>query len=244
MARIPTARSRRRTLLLAALLAGAAIAHPSAPTSDSPTAEEIIRQLQTHNQTREQLLAGYQVTRRYHLKNELTEKEATLEVEVTFSPPDKLDFSIRNQAGSGFLARQVFGRMMKGEQESLEPAHKRRSALAAENYEFHLRGQEPLSGRLAYKLEVTPRREDTYLFQGTVWVDAEDFAVVRAEGNPIKRPSFWTRKIDFVRTFRKVGAFWLPDRTESVTEVLLFGTSWTTIESADYRLRLRTPERE
>ncbi|MFQ5694906.1 MAG: hypothetical protein ACE5HB_02865, partial [Terriglobia bacterium] len=133
----------------------------------------------------------------------------------------------------------VFGRMLEGERESLEAENKRRSAMTPENYQFELLGEETLAGRPAYKLGVKPRREDTFLFEGAVWVDARDYAVARAEGRVVKRPSFWTRKIDFVRTYKKVGPFWLPDRTESTTEVLLFGTSWTTIENGDYRVQLK-----
>lgn len=213
-------------------------AHPKASLPLS--ALEIVTRLKEANQRRDELMAGYEVLRRYHLKNELSDNRATMEVEVTFHAPSELNFEIRSQDGSGFLARRVFGRMMEGEQESLQPENKRRSALVPKNYQFELEGQETLEGRPAYRLQVKPRREDTFLFEGRIWVDAEDFALVRAEGSPVKRPSFWTRKIDFVRTFKKVGPFWLPERTESITEVFLFGTSWATIDNADYRVRLRT----
>lgn len=219
--------------------------HPLPPAAQSPpappalSAEQIIARLQEANHRRDQLLTGYQVSRRYHLKNELANKEALMQVEVTFRAPAEMTFAIRAQEGSGLLARRVFGRMMEGEQESLQPDQKRRSAMTPENYDFRLEGVETLQGRPAYKLGITPRREDTFLFSGRIWVDAEDFAVVHAEGRPAKRPSFWTRKIDFRRTFKKVGPFWLPHRTESVTEVFLFGTSWATIENGDYRVRLQ-----
>lgn len=203
-------------------------------------AEEIIERLIEHNRARQGLLAGYEVSRRYHLKNELYEKEVVMDVDVTFRAPDDLGFVVRRRKGSGFLARRVFGRMMDGERESLQAENKRRSAMTPQNYEFHLEGPETLNGRATYRLAITPRRKDTFLFEGRIWVDAEDFALVRAEGRPAKRPSFWTRKIEFVRTFKKVGPFWLPARTESVTEVLLFGTSWVLIENGDYRVRLHT----
>jgi len=203
------------------------------------TAEEIVARLVEANRQREARLAGYRVERRYTLKNELYGKDGRTEVEVVFEAPEQITFTTRSQEGSGLLNRRVFGRMMEGERESLQADNKRRSALTPENYEFRLIGEETLAGRPAYRLEITPKREDTFLFSGTVWVDAVDFAVVRATGRPAKRPSFWTRKIDFVRTFKKVGPFWLPARTESVTEVFLFGTSWASIENGDYRVRLQ-----
>ena len=161
-----------------------------------------------------------------------------MEVEVRFQPPAEISFTTRSQEGSSFLVKQVFGRMIEGEKESVLPEARQRSAMTAENYEFQLAGQETLKGRPTYKLEVTPKREDTFLIRGHIWVDAEDFAVVRAEGRVVKRPSFWTRTVDVVRTYKKVGPFWLPDRTESVNEILLFGTTRVSIENGDYRVRL------
>ena len=64
--------------------------------------------------------------------------------------------------------------------------------------------------RASYVLEITPQRKESYLFRGRIWVDAEDYALVRAEGNPAKNPSFWTRKSHFVRRYEKHGQFWLP----------------------------------
>jgi len=212
---------------------------PVSAQAPAPPAEEIVARLMEANRQRDQRLAGYRVERRYHLKNELYSKNGEMQVEVAFEAPDQVRFTVRAQQGSGMLNKRVFGRMMEGEQESLRPENKRRSAMTPENYDFRLAGEERVEGRRAYRLEITPRREDTFLFAGAIWVDAEDFAVVRATGRPAKRPSFWTRKIDFLRTFKKVGPFWLPARTESVTEVFLFGTSWATIENGDYRVRLQ-----
>jgi hypothetical protein len=225
------------------------VAFPFAPECQARppelTAEEIVARLQEANRKRDDLLAGWQVVRRYHLKNELSKKETRSEVEVRFDAPAELKFTTKSQEGSGTLAKQVFGRMIDGEKESVQAEARRRSAMTPENYDFRLVDREVMSGRTAYKLAITPRREDTFLIEGYIWVDAEDFAVVRAQGHAVKRPSFWTRSIQLVRTFKKVGPFWLPHRTESTNEVLLFGTTWVTIENGDYRVRLKpgTPAR-
>jgi len=228
---------------LARLTVAAACLVASCPSASAQelTADEIVARLQEANRSRDERLAGWSVTRRYHLKNELSDKETSSLVDVRFDAPAKLEFSTRAQEGSRTLAKQVFGRMMEGEKESLQPENKRRSAMTPENYQFRLVGREVLNARPAWKLTITPRREDTFLIEGHIWVDAEDFAVVRAEGRVVKRPSFWTRSIDLVRTFKKVGPFWLPHRTESTNEVLLFGTTWVTIENGDYRVRLQPP---
>ncbi len=234
-ARLPIASA----LIVAALcLAAGASIVPAADAQDL-TAEQIITRLQEANRRRDELLAGWQVTRRYHLKNELSKNETKSEVDARFDAPAQLTFTTRSLEGSGTLAKQVFGRMMDGEKESVQPEARRRSALTPENYQFQMVGREVLNGRPAYKLAITPKREDTFLIEGHIWVDAADFAVVRGQGRAVKRPSFWTRSIQLVRTFKKVGPFWLPHRTESTNEVLLFGTTWVTIENGDYRVRLK-----
>ncbi len=205
----------------------------------APTAEEIIARLQEANHRRDERLGGWQVVRRYQLNNELTKKGSKMEVEVRYQAPSEITFTTRSQEGSAFLIKQVFSKMLDGEKESVQPENRQRSALTAENYDFRLAGQETLKGRPAYKLEVNPKREDTFLIRGHIWVDAEDYAVVRAEGRVVKRPSFWTRTVDVTRTFKKVGPFWLPDRTESVNEILLFGTTTVMLENGDYRVKLK-----
>ncbi len=236
---------RPRKYALAACLAAMALLLAASDTfgqttsSDAatPTADEIIARLHEANRRRDERLGGWQVVRRYQLSNELTKKGSKMEVEVRFQAPSEITFTTRSQEGSAFLIKQVFSRMLEGEKESVLPEARQRSAMTPENYEFRLAGQERLHGRPAYKLEVTPKREDTFLIRGHIWVDAEDFAVVRAEGRVVKRPSFWTRTVDVTRTYKKVGPFWLPDRTESVNEILLFGTTRVMLENGDYRVR-------
>ncbi|MBI4461291.1 MAG: hypothetical protein HY653_00140 [Acidobacteria bacterium] len=213
----------------------------SEPTEDAVelSADELIARLQRQNRDREERLESYTVRRIYRVANEVSEKRAEVEVEMRFHSPDQMEFEIQRQTGSKFLVGRVIKRMMEAEEEALTPENKRRSALTAANYEFTLLGPEQVGKRRTYRLGIKPRREDTYLLEGSVWIDAEDFALVRAEGEPSKRPSFWTRQVDIVRTYRKVGPFWLPDRLENITEVLLFGRTTVGIESGDYRIRLR-----
>jgi hypothetical protein len=73
------------------------------------------------------------------------------------------------------------------------------------------------------------------LFHGRIWVDTEDYALVRADGNPAKNPSFWIKTVHFVHTYEKSGEFWFPVTTESVTEARLFGTTNLTIEYFEYQ---------
>jgi len=65
-------------------------------------------------------------------------------------------------------------------------------------------------------------------------VDAEEYALVRAEGKPAKKPSFWTKSIHFVQVYQKCGPVWFPLSTQSVTEARLVGITDVSIEYFDY----------
>ncbi|MFQ5696152.1 MAG: sigma-E factor regulatory protein RseB domain-containing protein, partial [Terriglobia bacterium] len=202
------------------------------------SAAAIVDKFMRANEERDRLLAGYQVERVYSLRNELSEKEAVMQTEVTFGSPAELQVETCSRKGSGFIISRVFGRITKAEQEAVQPEQRARSALTPDNYDFALEGRDRLHGRTAFVLTVSPKREDKYLFKGRIWIDAHDFALMQAEGTVPKRPSFWVRKIKFRRLFRKVGPFWLPHKTEGEAEVLLYGTTWVTITNSDYRVRL------
>ena len=91
-----------------------------------------------------------------------------------------------------------------------------------------------VADRTAYVLETHPKRKEKYLFRGRIWVDAEDYALVRAEGSPAKNPSFWTNSTHFVQIYQKNGPLWFPRSTQSVTDAHIFGTTDVNIEYFDY----------
>jgi hypothetical protein len=77
--------------------------------------------------------------------------------------------------------------------------------------------------------------------RGRIWVDSEDYALVRAEGNPAKNPSFWTKSTHFVQVYQKSGRLWFPLSTQSVTEARIFGTTGVSIEYFDYAPKASHP---
>ena len=124
--------------------------------------------------------------------------------------------------------------MLATEAEASSPELRLKARLSPENYEFHMAGTELLGDRMAYVIDVVPRRHEERLFEGRIWIDAQDYALARVEGKPAKNPSFWTSSVHFVHTYQKSGPFWFPASTESVTEVRIFGSTSLTIHYFDY----------
>ena len=124
--------------------------------------------------------------------------------------------------------------MLASEEEASNPQERLRTQVAPQNYDFRMVGTDTIGGRSTYAIDVTPKRNEERLFAGRIWVDAQDYALVRVEGKPAKNPSFWIKSIHFVHTYKKSGPLWFPSSTESLTDVRIFGTTKVTINYFDY----------
>jgi hypothetical protein len=200
-----------------------------------PSAEEIIARMLDRNSQREKLQGGYSGTRRYVLENEKLNKHAEMLVSVSCDPDGTKHFEIVSERGWNSANKHVLRKMLESESQTSQPQVRERTSISPDNYKFQMIGNDSLESRPVYVIEVLPKRQDKYLFEGRIWVDAEDFAVVRAEGKPAKNPSFWTHSVNFVQVYHKSGTFWFPLSTESVTDARFFGKTAVSIRYFDYQ---------
>jgi hypothetical protein len=135
-----------------------------------------------------------------------------------------------SENGSGSVRNKVFKKLLEAEQESMREENQERSAISPENYTFELVDYRRTEGTEFYVLDAEPKAKNKFLFRGKIWVDGTEFAIPRVEGQPAVKPSWWTLKTDFKRSYQKVGEFWLPASNESQTKVRVFGTADLCIE--------------
>jgi hypothetical protein len=209
----------------------------------SPSADVLVERMLAHNTQRQGQLAGYRGMRRYVLENERMNKHAEMVVRVQGDADETKHFEVISEEGWKAAQKHVLQRMLETESEASSPEMRLKGRLSSENYEFKMARTELLDGRMAYVIDVIPRRRDGRLFEGQIWIDSQDYALARVEGKPAKNPSFWTSSVHFVHTYQKSGPFWFPASTESVTEVRIFGATSLTIHYFDYTPNLlQTPE--
>ena len=154
---------------------------------------------------------------------------------LRYSPPGIKEFQVISETGSSLVRDRVFKPLMEVEAESASGRNGDRGAISPANYSFTLVGEERIDGSHCYLLQVEPKRVDKYLFQGKIWIDSKDYAVVRIAGQLAKSPSFWISRVDFVRSYRRVGTHWLPSRNESITRVRISGRNVLTIDYGAYQ---------
>ena len=224
------------------LAAGQAEGTPSqlatlgADSAGTVTSDTLFAKLLDRNQWRDSLLQRYSVRRIYRVTNSKGVLSAEEQVSLQFEAPGTKKYDVVSEKGSAAIRRLVFKPLLESEVETAGGRSRHNSSITPSNYSLEIVGQEEIDGRPCYVVIATPLRKNKYLFKGKVWIDSADFAVVKIDGEPAKNPSWWTRKIHFVRQCQKIGDFWLPRTDESVTTVRIFGTHILTIEHRDYQV--------
>lgn len=205
--------------------------------------EQVVENLVRMNLQRGQALQAYQSTRIYRLeyKGFPGGRSAEMVVNMKYRAPGTKEFEIVSQSGSKMLIDRVFKKLMEGEKDAIDGENQKRIAVNQENYEFALAGYEPGPRRGLYVLSVKPRTKNKYLFQGKIWVDDEQFAIVRMEGEPAKNPSFWIKGTQIETRYINVNDFWLPAHNHSFTSVRLGGHADFSIEYKDYQITAASP---
>jgi hypothetical protein len=199
-----------------------------------PTADEVVARMMERDSQGQSSLRGYTAARRYVLENRRHHKRAEMLVKVECLENGSKEFQTVSEAGWGAARSHVFPKLLESEKEASQPDLRERSRITPENYTFEMVGKESLNDRGAYVIEITPKTQNKYLVKGRIWVDVNDYAIVRIEGRPAKNPSFWIKSVHFVHTYQKNGPFWLPATDRSVTDVRFIGATELSIEYYDY----------
>ncbi len=212
---------------------------PNAPLN----AEQVVNNLVQKNLERAQALMSYEGTRIYRLDYHgfPGARSAEMVVDVKYQSPASKEFSIRSETGSKLLIERVFNKLLQSEKEALAEENQRRTALNHDNYLFTMAGYETTPAGPVYILLVEPRAKNKFLYRGRIWVDANDFAVTRIEGEPAKNPSFWTKDTKIEQIYAKVGDFWLSALNRSASTIRLGGRASFSIEYKDYQITAATP---
>jgi hypothetical protein len=227
-----------RFLPTLALLAVCIPAVAQQATVSAPlTADEVMQRVAQRNEQRANALETYSSIRTYHLECHcLSHKKADMVVRAEYEAPNKKVFTIVSESGSGTVRSRVFKKLLQAEQESMREENQQRTAITSENYTFQLADYQKSNGIEFYVLQARPLNKNKFLFRGRIRVDAKDFAISQAEGEPAVNPSWWTVKTDFKRNYQKIGDFWLPESNDSETKVRIFGTAVLTIKYGEYQI--------
>ena len=198
---------------------------------------QIFAELQARNRLRGDALLEYTANRTYQVTDLKGKVHAQEKGRMEFRAPDQKTFIVTSEEGSGLVRALALNPLIAGEIKAASGKDRHDSAISPANYTLELIGEENVGAYHCYVLHATPTRPDKYLFAGKVWIDAQDYAVVRIEGHPAANLSFWIKRADFVREYQKVDGFWLPQKDSTVVQVRFYGKKVLTIDHRDYAVK-------
>ncbi len=196
-------------------------AGPQLTRTDPAALPTIISNLERAQLLNRAHIRGYTVTRDYKLyaQDEGSPMSQVI-AEVTFQPPNKKEYEIRQHSGSG-QGEKVVRKVLDHEQEMAKDSTDH--DLNRRNYEFVYEGERELNGVRCYVLKITPKRDDKDLLDGYAWIDTATFLPRRISGTPSKNPSWWVKKLQVEMTYAPVDGMWLPTGSRADADIRLFG---------------------
>jgi hypothetical protein len=206
------------------------------PLRPGVTESQVLAELAARNEERRVALHDYTVLRTYQVVDLKGKVHAEEIGRMEFLSPDKKAFTVTSESGSGLVRHMALNALINSEIEAAAGKEHRDSAISTDNYSLNLLGEQQLGPYRCFVTEAVPKRKDKYLFEGRVWIDVNDYSVVRIEGHPAKKLSFWIQRADFVRQYQKIDGFWLPEKDETLVQVRLYGKKLLKIEHRDYVL--------
>ncbi len=187
----------------------------------------------------------YRATRRLEAENGRFNVKGWMNVATELSPERGFTWTIIDEGGSGYIRNKVLRKTLEGEAAAVKNNDPSKAALNEANYTFALvapRGKKekaaeessddaPLpeiggsSAEGHARLFITPKRKDMLLVDGAVVVAEADADLVQIEGRLSKTPSWWTRSVNVVRRYARIGGIRVPVATESTANVRIAGRS-------------------
>jgi len=124
--------------------------------------------------------------------------------------------------GSGLVQKRVLLAALEAEGKSRQEGEISQAAISRDNYEF-VPAAPTLEGLREIRLQ--PRRKSRMLIEGSVFVQEASADLVRVQGRLSKTPSWWTRRVDVIRRYARIGGVRVPVEMTSTADVRLVGPS-------------------
>jgi hypothetical protein len=208
--------------LIAALASGIvplAIQDPGPPASPPASTQSLVDQFLENSDTP---LVRYRAVRRLEAAARGGKMTASLTAVTSFDPELGFRYEVREETGSGVIRSRVLRAALEAERKAKAGNEAARGALTTANYRFE---EGAVGAEDLVRIDITPRRKDTMLIDGSILLTRQGADLVRVEGLLVKRPSFWTRRVEVVRRYARIAGVRVPISMDSTADVLIAGRS-------------------
>jgi hypothetical protein len=167
-------------------------------------------------------LVSYRAFRRLTASTRGGRMEAAIEAWTSLAPKVGFTFQVTAEEGSATIRQRVLIPVLEAEQKAMKGASAQHMALTRDNYDFLAISDDRDN---LMKVDIKPRHKHAMLINGSVFLAGDTADLVRVEGEPSERPSFWTRHVRIVREYARVLGVRVPVAMSSTADVLIGGSS-------------------
>ncbi|HXZ28915.1 MAG TPA: hypothetical protein VEG08_13060 [Terriglobales bacterium] len=185
-------------------------------------------------QAQAQYLAEYSAATTIRAELPQSSQQGEFELTRHYTAPNSLKFKAVKYSGDGFVKSNVITRLLQSEVDHVAKGESALTAISPDNYKFSYKGTEQVDNQPTYVYEVKPRQKRSGLFKGKIYLDVFTGGLRRAEGEIVKSPSFWVKKIEFVQEYADFGSFTFPVHMRSVASTRLIGQAVVDVTTRDY----------
>lgn len=149
-------------------------------------------------------------------------QQGWLDADTEFTPDAGLRYEIVAEGGSGYIRSRVLRTLLQEEQRLIASGGTAGVAISPANYRLTPEDTD-VDGLVQVAIE--PLRKERPLIVGRMLLDPEDGRLVRVEGTLAKNPSFWTTRVNVVRSYRRINDVLVPVLLESTAQLRFLGRS-------------------
>lgn len=161
---------------------------------------------------------AYKATRRLEAEN--GSRAGWMEAITEFSPASGFSYKITGEGGSSYIRSNVLREVLEGERKLMANGDWNRSLLAPANYTFQSNG---IDAEGLVNVLVAPRRKETTLVNGGLFLHPESGDLIRLQGRLAKSPSFWIKHVDVVRSYERINGTVVPVALDSRAQLKMLG---------------------
>jgi len=194
--RSPEPLKRLHKFLFVLSLAGVLSAEPAGPNP----ADDVVAKYRDALQKQQTFTRNLQADVTFEANIPKLKKQGKMNALRKISALGRVTYKVLGFSGDDTVKKEVIARYMAAEIDSASKPNQD-VAITPENYNFKYKGVQDKDNRQVYVLELKPREKHVGLFKGELWLDRETYLPVREQGQFVKNPSVFIKKLNFVRNY-------------------------------------------
>lgn len=205
----------------------------AAPEKKPDPGAEIVAKYLTSSQKQQETLRGMQMEVQISADLPKLHKTGKMSALRVISRLGKISYKMLGFSGDDTVKKDVIARYLSAETETQKDNSQ--YAITPANYRFKYKGFLEQSGNQIYLFELKPRKNRVGLFKGELWLDAKTCMPIKEEGEFVKNPSVFLKKVEFVRDYQIQDGVAIPKHIESKVDTRIVGRADITIDFTNLR---------